>query len=163
MQGPDGSMTRAVAHYRLDRVGAVAEFPQHLARMSPDLGCCRGLALLHARDEERAVDRLDDARAGIIHLDQCLRSAHLGILHDLVELGYWRPFDVVTFENRAPLREITRFELRLQDCIQRRRVAIAIGVAPEQLARAEFGLTEGFAQARKFVVRIDQNEQKYLA
>src|ERR1700730_16470634 len=92
-RGYNGSAARnclalcGIADYRFDCVRAIAEFLQHPASASTNLRRRGGFSLFHAGDKERAVHRLEVTGAGMVHLEECLRGPHLGIVHDVVEFG----------------------------------------------------------------------------
>ena len=150
-------------HYRGDCVRPVAEFTQHLGGVRTNIRCGIGFALGRTVHEDRAVHCFERASLRMMHRNDRVRRAHLRILHDIVELRERRPFDIVPLENRAPFGEIARLEFRLQNRMERRRIAVTSLVAAEQFARAQLGLAKGPAQAWKLVVRIDQDEEENLA
>src|SRR5882672_1028883 len=109
------------------------------------------------------VDSRQFAVTRIVQVNKSACGAHLRIFYDLFQFWQWSPFDVSLLEEDPPFGEIARFELRLENGEQRRRILCSGLGGRKQGVSRQFLLAERPAEIGKFYLRIKQHNHEYLA
>src|SRR5436305_7420601 len=92
----------------------------------------------------------------IVQVNKSTCGAHLWIVHDLLQFWQRSPFDVSLLEEDPPFGELARFELRLENREQRRRIRGSGRGGRKQGVGRQFLLAECPTEIGKFFVRIKQ-------